>query len=135
MLDIQLIATAKVRERECHQFFAFSNQSLVAVPPAPKIPKDKELFPIEGTAVPNVQFLKAHFFDEGKLSEEQVCRIVEAGTELLANEPNLLEIPAPITSKKPKGESYSLLISFIISCWRHSRTILRHDKNVPDSRQ
>lgn len=82
--------------------FAFCNQSLVAVPPAPKIPKDKELFPIEGTAIPNVQFLKAHFFDEGKLSEEQVCRIVEAGTELLANEPNLLEIPAPITSKRPK---------------------------------
>jgi serine/threonine-protein phosphatase 2B catalytic subunit len=56
--------------------------------------------------VPNAQFLKAHFFDEGKLSEEQVCRLVEAGTELLAKEPNLLRLPAPITSKQSKNTSF-----------------------------
>ena len=86
---------------------------LVANPPAPKVPDDKVLFPDPNSDIPNVQFLKAHFFDEGRLSEEQVCRLVEAGTELLSKEPNLLQIPAPITSKLGMYMcQYHLLILF-----------------------
>ncbi|CAO1606122.1 3',5'-cyclic-nucleotide phosphodiesterase (PDEase) (3':5'-CNP) [Xanthoria calcicola] len=46
---------------------------------------------------PNLQFLKQHFYREGRLTEEQALFIIEEGTKVLKNEPNLLEMDAPIT--------------------------------------
>ncbi len=46
---------------------------------------------------PNLQFLKQHFYREGRLTEEQALWIIQLGTEVLKNEPNLLEMDAPIT--------------------------------------
>lgn len=46
---------------------------------------------------PNLQFLKGHFCREGRLTEEQALWIIHLGTEVLRNEPNLLEMDAPIT--------------------------------------
>ncbi len=106
-------------ERNCkgkNQFYPYPRfihfLSLATKAPAPKVPEDNVLFPDPGSDVPNVQFLKAHFFDEGKLSEEQVIRLVEAGTELLSKESNLLRIPAPITSKIRKLQHFLLTHSF-----------------------
>ncbi|KAL8995635.1 MAG: hypothetical protein Q9169_004678 [Polycauliona sp. 2 TL-2023] len=46
---------------------------------------------------PNLQFLKQHFYREGRLTEEQALFIIEEGTKVLKAEPNLLEMDAPIT--------------------------------------
>ncbi|KAL8645511.1 MAG: hypothetical protein Q9226_007267, partial [Calogaya cf. arnoldii] len=46
---------------------------------------------------PNLQFLKQHFYREGRLTEEQALFIIEEGTKVLKSEPNLLEMDAPIT--------------------------------------
>ena len=74
------------------------NMPEVAVP-APGIPGDRQVFPRRGSDVPDCAFLKRHFFEEGRLSEAQVLRIVSAGTRLLRSEPNLLALKTPITSK------------------------------------
>ena len=46
---------------------------------------------------PNLQFLKQHFYREGRLTEEQALWIIHLGTEALKKEDNLLEMDAPIT--------------------------------------
>jgi serine/threonine-protein phosphatase 2B catalytic subunit len=46
---------------------------------------------------PNLQFLKHHFYREGRLTEEQALWIIQSGSEILRSEPNLLEMDAPIT--------------------------------------
>jgi serine/threonine-protein phosphatase 2B catalytic subunit len=46
---------------------------------------------------PNLQYLKQHFYREGRLTEDQAMWIIQAGTEILRSEPNLLEMDAPIT--------------------------------------
>lgn len=58
--------------------------------------EDQFLSPHDRTK-PNLQFLKTHFYREGRLTEEQALWIIQLGTEVLKNEPNLLEMDAPIT--------------------------------------
>lgn len=58
--------------------------------------QDQFLSPHDPTK-PNLQFLKTHFYREGRLTEEQALWIIQLGTEVLKNEPNLLEMDAPIT--------------------------------------
>ena len=62
------------------------------VPPT----EDQFLSPFDRSK-PNLQFLKGHFCREGRLTEEQALWIIHLGTEVLRNEPNLLEMDAPIT--------------------------------------
>ena len=60
--------------------------------------------------------MKDHFYREGRLSEEQALHILEKGTEILKNEPNLLEVGAPITGMKKtfaKGGNF-MLMAFIV---------------------
>ncbi|KCV69217.1 protein phosphatase 3, catalytic subunit [Fonticula alba] len=45
----------------------------------------------------NVDALREHFSREGRLTTAQVHRIVDAATQILTAEPNVLHIPAPIT--------------------------------------
>lgn len=65
-------------------------------PPATKKPTDEQLFD-RYTGLPNVQFLKDHFTNEGRLRIPQILRILEMAIRALSAEPNLLEVPAPIT--------------------------------------
>lgn len=79
--------------------------------PASSIPSDEDLFDASGR--PNLNFLKEHFFHEGRLSEKQVLRIIERGTQILAREPNLLHIDAPVTvCGDIHGQYYDLLKLF-----------------------
>ncbi|CAK7893101.1 serine/threonine-protein phosphatase 2B catalytic subunit A1 [[Candida] anglica] len=64
-------------------------------PPATKIPTDAQLFLPDGR--PNCDFLRDHFIHEGRLREDQAIRILRDATQLLASEPNLLDVPAPVT--------------------------------------
>lgn len=82
--------------------------------PASNIPTDEELF-LPGTwpRQVNLPFLKSHLFREGRLSEEQALYIIESTTKLLASEPNLLELDAPLTiCGDIHGQYYDLMKLF-----------------------
>lgn len=79
--------------------------------PATFNPSDDDVFFPSG--LPNCAFLKQHFFDEGRLQEHQVIRILCNATELLASEPTLLTVPAPVAvCGDIHGQYYDLMKLF-----------------------
>merc|ERR1711981_802437 len=65
--------------------------------PAFHPPTDEQFWSPHDRSKPNLQFLKTHFYREGRLTHEQALWIIKKGTEVLRKEPNLLEMDAPIT--------------------------------------
>lgn len=65
--------------------------------PAFRKPTDAEFFSDTDPTKPDIAFLKNHFYREGRLTDEQATFIIRSATELLKNEPNVLEVDAPIT--------------------------------------
>ncbi|GAM84017.1 hypothetical protein ANO11243_020080 [Dothideomycetidae sp. 11243] len=65
--------------------------------PAFQVPTEEQFFAPGDRSKPNIQFLKQHFYREGRLTEEQALWIIREGTKILSEEPNLLEMDAPIT--------------------------------------
>lgn len=81
--------------------------------PAMRPPTDQEFFSPQDPSKPNLQFLKQHFYREGRLTEEQALYIIEEGTKVLKQEPNLLEMDAPITvCGDVHGQYYDLMKLF-----------------------
>lgn len=71
--------------------------------PATFIPTDEQFWSKERPDLPDIKFLKEHFYREGRLSESQALYILEKGKEILKQEENLLEIPAPVTGNTKCG--------------------------------
>jgi serine/threonine-protein phosphatase 2B catalytic subunit len=89
------------------------NDFLEVEAPAFNKPTDKELWSDEHPELPNLSFLREHLRREGRLTEEQALRILNSTKSILANEPNLLRIPAPITiCGDIHGQYYDLLKLF-----------------------
>jgi len=65
--------------------------------PAVQRPTSEDFFSKEDPEKPDIAFLKNHFFREGRITEEQALYIINKGNEILKQEPNLLEVDAPIT--------------------------------------
>jgi len=61
------------------------------------IPTPDQFFSKEDPTKPDVNFLKNHFYREGRVSEEQALYILEKATDLLKQEPNLVAVDAPVT--------------------------------------
>ncbi|KKK19540.1 hypothetical protein P175DRAFT_0504509 [Aspergillus ochraceoroseus IBT 24754] len=81
--------------------------------PALNTPSDDQFWSPEDPSKPNLQFLKQHFYREGRLTEDQALWIIHAGTQLLRAEPNLLEMDAPITvCGDVHGQYYDLMKLF-----------------------
>ncbi|TVY40307.1 Serine/threonine-protein phosphatase 2B catalytic subunit [Lachnellula occidentalis] len=81
--------------------------------PAMHPPTDEQFFSPQDPAKPNLAFLKQHFYREGRLTEEQALYIIEEGTKILKQEPNLLEMDAPITvCGDVHGQYYDLMKLF-----------------------
>ncbi|PHH60491.1 hypothetical protein CDD81_1622 [Ophiocordyceps australis] len=81
--------------------------------PAMSKPTDDQFFADEAHTLPSITFLKQHFYREGRLTEEQALWILKKGTELLREEPNLLEMDAPITvCGDVHGQYYDLMKLF-----------------------
>lgn len=55
-----------------------------------------ELFGEDGK--PRISVVRRHLTGEGRLTKEQLIIILDMATELLYDEPNMLEIDGPITS-------------------------------------
>lgn len=54
---------------------------------------------ISDQVLPNIGFLRKHFFREGRLTEQQIFFILEKVMEIFKEEPNVLRLQAPITSE------------------------------------
>lgn len=81
--------------------------------PAMHPPTDEQFFSPQDPTKPNLAFLKQHFYREGRLTEEQALYIIEEGTKVLKQEPNLLEMDAPITvCGDVHGQYYDLMKLF-----------------------
>lgn len=81
--------------------------------PAFHPPTDDQFFSPNDRSKPNLQFLKQHFYREGRLTEDQALWIINEGTKLLEREPNLLEMDAPITvCGDVHGQYYDLMKLF-----------------------
>ncbi|CAG8980762.1 hypothetical protein HYALB_00011340 [Hymenoscyphus albidus] len=81
--------------------------------PAMHPPTDEQFFDPKDPSKPNLTFLKQHFYREGRLTEEQALYIIEEGTKVLKQEPNLLEMDAPITvCGDVHGQYYDLMKLF-----------------------
>lgn len=65
--------------------------------PATNIPTDEEFFDPTDPSKPNLEFLKQHFYREGRISQEHALYIITTATKILEKEPTLLEVDAPVT--------------------------------------
>ena len=68
--------------------------------PAFSKPTEEQFWSRQDPSKPDIAFLKNHFYREGRLTDEQALHIIRTTTEILRNEPNLLEVDAPITGEK-----------------------------------
>jgi serine/threonine-protein phosphatase 2B catalytic subunit len=75
-----------------------------------RIPTDAQFYSDEDPMKPDIAFLKNHFYREGRLSEEQALYILHTGTAVLHEEPNLLDVDAPITGPLHQIRSLSCLL-------------------------
>ena len=61
------------------------------------IPTDDVFFSKTDEGKPDVEFLKGHFFRQGRIKEEHALYIIDKATQLLRAEPNVLTVDAPVT--------------------------------------
>ncbi|KAG9308175.1 Metallo-dependent phosphatase-like protein [Chiua virens] len=81
--------------------------------PAVSIPTDAQFFSSQDPTKPNLDFLKDHFFHEGRIREQHALWIIEKATDLLRSEPNVLDIDAPVTvCGDIHGQYYDLMKLF-----------------------
>jgi len=78
------------------------------------IPTDDVFFSKTDVGKPDVEFLKDHFFREGRITEEHALYIIDKATQLLRAEPNVLTVDGPVTGAPAIA---SLFVCFLIdSC-------------------
>lgn len=93
--------------------FCLTDHDAEVQAPALNTPSDDQFWSPEDPSKPNLQFLKNHFYREGRLTEDQALWIIHAGTQILKSEPNLLEMDAPITvCGDVHGQYYDLMKLF-----------------------
>ena len=88
----------------CHfSNIRFSHRSRAqkkVVQPARNKPTEDEFFTYDsaGEKKPNHEFLKSHFYREGRLTEEQALYILEHATKIFSTEANMVPVKSPVTS-------------------------------------
>ncbi|CAA7262516.1 unnamed protein product [Cyclocybe aegerita] len=83
-------------------------------PPAAHKPSDADFFVGDGTRKKvNHEYLKKHFFHEGRLTERQALHILDEATNILAREENMVPVKSPVTiCGDIHGQYYDLMKMF-----------------------
>ena len=66
---------------------------------ATNIPTDEQFFSKTEKGMPDIAYLRDHFYSGGKIREGHALYIIEKATEILRTEPNLLYVDAPVTGE------------------------------------
>jgi serine/threonine-protein phosphatase 2B catalytic subunit len=79
--------------------------------PAANKPTDEEFFigDEDGSLKPNTNYLRDHFFHEGRLTEAQALFILKSTTAVLSSEPNMVDVVSPVTSELALRGHHSML--------------------------
>jgi serine/threonine-protein phosphatase 2B catalytic subunit len=83
--------------------------------PEMTIPTDDVFFSKTEKGKPDVEFLKDHFYRQGRIKEEHALYIIEKATQLLRAEPNVLTVDIPSTGA-PAIASL-VCVCFLIESW------------------
>ncbi|KAF9812448.1 hypothetical protein IEO21_06210 [Rhodonia placenta] len=85
-------------------------------PPIPYTPRDEDFYVPDvqaGIHRPNVDLLRHHFWNEGRLTEQQALFILGQTTAMLSREPNMLHVEGPVTvCGDIHGQYYDLMKVF-----------------------
>jgi serine/threonine-protein phosphatase 2B catalytic subunit len=81
--------------REYVKVFSYSISDVPA--PITTKPTDSEFFSKKDSSKPDLEFLKNHFFHEGRLTTKQAAYILKKATEILKKEGTVLDLDAPLT--------------------------------------
>ncbi|KAF8811200.1 Metallo-dependent phosphatase [Phlegmacium glaucopus] len=85
------------------------------IKPAAHKPTEDEFFTYdeEGNRKPNHEFLKSHFFREGRLTEQQALYILDQATAVFSKEANMVTVKSPVTiCGDIHGQYYDLMKLF-----------------------
>jgi serine/threonine-protein phosphatase 2B catalytic subunit len=95
-------------------------------PPATYKPNDDQLFVMDnGVRKVSHEFLKSHFFREGRLKESQALYILEQATNTFSREPNMVEVKSPVTiCGDIHGQYYDLMKMFEVGGSPYDSTYL-----------
>eukprot|EP00727_Mastigamoeba_balamuthi_P002500 m51a1_g12247 hypothetical protein (479) ;mRNA; f:144236-146385 len=73
--------------------------------------------------LPELRILRRHLLREGRLSTEAVMRLLTEARNLMVEEPNLLDIPSPVTIVGDlHGQFYDMMTAFDVAGSQPSRT-------------
>jgi len=77
--------------------FQLENGYMISNRELPMIPTDDVFFSKTEKDKPNIQFLKDHFYREGRIKEEHALYTIYKAKKLLRAEPNVLIVDGPAT--------------------------------------
>ncbi|QOU20058.1 hypothetical protein BRETT_004706 [Brettanomyces bruxellensis] len=90
-------------------------------PPERRIPSDEELFP-DGNGIPDYKLVWEHFRVQGRLTEEQLLRIIDKASGVFAVEPSMLKVSCPAVVVGDIHGQYHDMIKMLSLCPEFGKT-------------